>query len=375
MPPRPLCLSAITLSLSLVLACKQTEPAPEPAAASAEVTERAPLIAAQPSPGGASSASGATRPTGTVRVVSADASKLQRPTTAAFRGDTAWIAIGQLSALFSDGGKPTLPFSALSLSPADGRFGAEVIELPGADYYPEGIAAASDGTLYIGSIMQGVITKVAPGSTKAEAFVSKAGVRRGVIGLTVDAARQVLWFCDANPKLEEAKKAGELVGVKLANGEEVVRHPLSKAGDKAPFCNDVIVSPDGTLWITESAGGRVFRVAGDAALEANSAKEWLSGGEIGPPPDGGSGANGLEYIEGALIVANVGRGTLVKVDPASEHPEQSAQTIELRDGTGQPVTLCNPDGVERVPGSKNRLLVVENGGCLAKAPRVVEVTL
>ena len=194
--------------------------------------------------------------------------------------------------------------------------------------------------------------------------------------MTVDDGRQLLWFCDSNPKLEDAKKAGELVGVQLADGQEKVRHGLPRADDKAPFCNDVIVSPDGALWITDSALGRVFHVPADRALEANAAQVWAEGDEVRPPPTGGSGANGREWVDGKLVVANVGRGTLVRLDPASTEPSRGAQLIALSDAsTREPVELCSPDGVERVPGSQHKVVVVENGGCPAKQPRIVEVTL
>ena len=316
-------------------------------------------------------------PSGTLRVLSADAAVLQRPTTAAFRGQDLWIAIGQLSVLFgSDGAKPALPFQALSLPLAGGALGAQKVALPGSDYYPEGTASAADGTLYIGSIMQGSIVKVPAGSTEAAPFLSKPSVKRGVIGLTVDAGRQLLWYCDSNPKLEDAKKAGDLVGVQLAGAKEVVRHALPAAEGKAPFCNDVIVSPDGALWVTDSAVGRVFRVPAELALQPNSAAVWAAGDEVRPPASGGSGANGLEWIEGKLVVANVGRGTLVQLDPNSPEPGRGAQLIALTDAQTQaPASLCSPDGVERVPGSKDKLVVVENGGCPAKLPRIIEVTL
>lgn len=352
------------LLLPLGIACKQSETATTTASlspASAGKAQSAPAAAAGPS--------------GTVRVVSADAAVLERPTTAAFRGQTLWVAIGQLSALFGAGMQPKLPFAAIGLAASNGALAAEKVALPGEDYYPEGITAASDGTLYIGSIMQGVIMKVAPGSTTAEPFVTKGVAQRGVIGLTVDGARQLLWFCDSNPKLEDGKKAGDLVGVQLSDGKPVVRHALAPLDGKAPFCNDVIVSPSGDLWITESASGRVFRVPAAAALEQNSAEPWLTGGEIAPPPGGGSGANGLEWVDGTLVVANVGRGTLVAVDPASTEPSRGARTLRLADDKGAEVTLCSPDGLELAPGSKTSLFVVENGGCDSETARISEVTL
>jgi hypothetical protein len=359
------------LALGLA-ACKQTEPAPTTTAPT-----DSPQAAAKstPAPNPTPSVSESAGPAGTVRVVSANADALQRPTTAAFRGQTLWVSIGQLSALFTEGGQPKLPFAALSMTLPAGELGA-TIALPGPDYYPEGITAAADGTLYIGSIMQGVISKVPAGASVAQPFLAKGVARRGVLGLTVDAGRQLLWFCDTGPKLEESKKAADLVGVTLAEGREVVRHALPPLEGKAPFCNDVIVSPSGDLWFTESAGGRVFRVPAAAATQPGSAQAWLTGGEVAPPPAGGSGPNGLEWVGGALIVANVGRGTLVKLDPASTDPGRGAVVIPLIDAqTRTPVTLCSPDGLELVPGSSDKLIVVENGGCNAKTPRISEVTL
>jgi sugar lactone lactonase YvrE len=363
--------AGLAAALSLPLACKTESAAPSSAASGApgatatatqpQTAERAPALGANPS--------------GVVRVVSADAELLQRPTTAAFRGQRLWVSIGQLSALFEAGKTPRLPFSAISLDVAAGTPTPEKVELPGSDYYPEGIAAAGDGTLYIGSIMQGIVSKVAPGGTTATPFVTVGVSRRGVIGLTVDTPRGLLWICDSNPKLEEARKAGELVGVRLTDGTEKVRHVLPPLDGKAPFCNDVIVSPDGALWVTDSAGGRVFRIPATAALAAGTAEAWITGGEVGPPPTGGSGANGLEWVDGTLVVANVGRGTLVALDPSSTDPSRGAKVIALRDQQGAPVTLCSPDGVELVPGSKDSVVVVENGGCASKTARIAEVKL
>jgi sugar lactone lactonase YvrE len=375
---RALAFGALVSLCSLLTACKRTEPTPTGTApgATSEARNAASTPTTEKAATGSALAPAGPKPSGTVRVLTADAAVLQRPTTAAFRGKTLFVSIGQLSALFSDGGQPKLPFGAIPIAYPGGELGADTIALPGNDYYPEGITAAPDGTLYIGSIMQGVIMKAAASSTRAEPFLAKGVARRGVIGLTVDTPRQLLWFCDANPKLEEAKKAGELVGVKLADGSEVVRHALPPHDGKAPFCNDVIVSPDGALWITESAAGRVFRVLASAALQPNSAESWLAGGEIGPPPTGGSGANGLEWMDGKLIVANVGRGTLVELDPEATDAGRGARVIDLVDAaTRAPVTLCSPDGLERPPGTAGTLVVVENGGCAAKTPRISEITL
>jgi sugar lactone lactonase YvrE len=368
-------LGAIAGIALLGSACRSEQSREAPASTTVTAASQ-PATAQAATPSNVAAPPSASGPGGVVRVLSAQADVLQRPTTVAFRGETPWVSIGQLSALFSPDGHPSLPFTAISLDRQHAAIAAEKIELPGPDYYPEGIASASDGTLYIGSIMQASIARVPAGSTKAQPFVRPGVARRGVLGVHVDEGRQLLWFCDSNPKLEDAKKAGDVVAVRLSDAVEVVRHSLPPLDSKPPFCNDLIVSPDGSVWVTESAGGRVFRVPAIAALQPNSAETWLTGGEIAPPPSGGSGANGIEWLEGHLIVANVGRGTLVELDPTSTATDRGARTIPLVDTvTRAPVTLCSPDGVERVPGSNDTLVVVENGGCTSKAPRVVEVTL
>ncbi|MBX2813963.1 MAG: hypothetical protein KTR25_19265 [Myxococcales bacterium] len=299
---------------------------------------------------------------------------LLRPTTAAIRGNEVWFAIGQLGSLFGDD-KPQLPFQARSI-PLEGGALGPAVQLPGKRYYPEGITAADDGTLYIGSIAEGVVHRIPAGSTTAELFVPTSITHRGVLGLTVDEKRGLLWLCDSDPKLPEEEKGGELVGVSLSTAEEVARHVLPKGeATKAPFCNDVVVGPDESLWITDSSLGRVLRVPAASALKSTPAEPWLTGGLVGGPPTGGSGANGLEFVDGTLIVSNVGRGTLTAADPSSPEPNRGARNIRLLSPDGTDTLLCSPDGLALLPNSKNEIVVVENGGCAAKAPRIAVVTI
>ena len=88
---------------------------------------------------------------GTVTQLSADAALLF-PTTAAFRGNDVFVVNGQLNAL---GGTPSLPFSVVAIPLAGGAIN-NTINLPGNNFFPEGIAAAEDGTLYVGSTQQGI---------------------------------------------------------------------------------------------------------------------------------------------------------------------------------------------------------------------------
>jgi hypothetical protein len=306
-------------------------------------------------------------PTGTVEVLTADAS-LTSPTTVAIRGDLVFAPLAQFDDLFPAEGMTAMPdpFKAVSVPLAGGALGDSVV-LPD-DYYPEGISAAADGTLYIGSLTTGGIQRVPADSTTAEEFIAGGAVAdRGVVGLTVDEDRDILWFCDSNPAAESP--VAELVGVSTAaatEGDEVARHVLSSgdtgadAGAANAFCNDVIVTPVGDLLITESRASVIYRVPSADVLTNNSAELWSTAPELQPPP-GGFGVNGLALVGDVLIVAN---DDLFVIDPASP---DSATLITL---TGDDAAFVGaPDGLALVPGSTTELVVADNGG------RIIKVTL
>jgi hypothetical protein len=348
--------------------------------------------------GGGGASSG---PSGTISVLSAD-SALRGPTTGALRGDAVWVANGQLGGLFG-GPAPVPPFTVVSVPVAGGAIASDVITLPNPDdFYPEGTAAADDGTLFVGSLSLGIIARIAAGSTTpdAEPFVAAGVAERGVVGIEVDEARNILWFCDSGPTAPVQGAA--LVGVSLTDaggatpGAEVVRHVMPNPGASdaedagaqdadaggatpsvgvASFCNDIILDPETQdILASDSNGGRIFRVPAANALTADSAEVWLSSSELMPPASGGGyGANGLDFVADTLITC-VSNGTLFAIDPRSTNPAASLRSIQLSGGT-----LCGPDGLQSVPGSSNELIVIENGSC-ANPPggdgdRVSKVTL
>lgn len=324
-------------------------------------------------------ASAGDSPSGTVSVLSADPA-LRGPTTAALRGNDVWVVNGQLGGLFG-GPAPVPPFTVVSVPLAGGALGGQVVTLPNPDnYYPEGIASAPDGTLFVGSLSLGVITRIPAGSTTPDAapFVAAGVAQRGVVGLAVDEPRNILWFCDSGPKAPVP--GGALVGVSLtagaagAAGVEVVRHSMpnpgaspaenaasvntsAPAGGVTTFCNDIIIDPTTRdVLASDSNGGRIFRVPAADVLTPNSARVWLSAPELAAPASGGYGANGLDFAAGALITC-ISSGDLIAIDPRSSNPASTLRTIRLDQ------SLCGPDGLEAVPGSPNDIVVIENGYC------------
>lgn len=311
-------------------------------------------------------------PAGTVAVLSDDVGLLT-PSTGAFRGGDLWIVNSQLTSLLT-GAPPSLPFGLVSI-PGSGGDISGAIDLPGDSFFPEGVASASDGTLYVGGLVQRQVLRISGNSSTpdSEPFVDSDTVHHGVFGLTVDTQHDLLWFCDS-----ALGTGSELVGVELGTGREAVRHAIPEPNEQAPasICNDVIVDPSGDVWFTDSTFGRILRIQDEAVRSANSAEVWLRHELLAPPPSENPtafGANGLELVDGMLVVSNSEAGALVVVDPASATPEDSIQKVSLTED-GAPLTLCTPDGLRVVPET-SELIIMENGLCGARHGRILRATL
>lgn len=290
---------------------------------------------------------------------------LDVPTTVAVRDGVAWVPEGQLDHYVGGNTEPPNPFRVVSLSLEDRDLGDDIL-LPGEDAFPEGIASAQDGTLFIGSIATGKIWRVAEGSIEAEEFVADGVLTRGALGMKVDERRDILWVCDSNPA---GPAGGSIVGINLSDGEVAVRHDM--AGNA--LCNDIVVDPAGNLWATDSFGGAIYRVPAAVASSNAAASPWLTHPLLQAPP-GGFGANGIALAGQRLFVTVTGPGTLVRIDPSSDEPEDTIETVTLIErGASGSVTLSGPDGVYAL--SSTELLVVENGFADPSVPRLIEVTL
>ena len=91
------------------------------------------------------------------------------------------------------------------------------------------------------------------------------------VGMVVDPEEGALWVCAANSSSGEDP---EIVGVALADGAELARHPFAGG---AGFCNDLVLDPDGNLYATDSFGDRLMVLAAaDRMTDGSEATEWLS---------------------------------------------------------------------------------------------------
>ncbi len=181
---------------------------------------------------------------------------------------------------------------AISLFASPGY--AEEIALAGDRAYPESIAAASDGTLYVSSIASGGVWRIKPGSGTAEEWIKPGAFgTRSTLGVNVDEKQKLLWVCSNDisglgvPGPGDAK-GSHLKGFDLATGEGKVSTDFP--GEKN-FCNDTAIAADGTIYVGNSASPQILTLKpGSSTLEV-----WLDSKDFEQPDDGGAGIDGIAF--------------------------------------------------------------------------------
>ncbi len=211
---------------------------------------------------------------------------------------------------------------------------------------PESITSSADGAVIFGSTTKGNVYRAAPGAASADVWISAsaAGLQR-VLGVLADSAHQTLWVCTTAAAALGATAAGE-TGVKaFAMPAGTPKGSYQFPGNRG-LCNDIAVAPDGTVYATDTQGGRVLRLAPGAAQMT----EWAASPLL-------ASADGLVVLsDGSVCVNTFSSGTLVKIPLASGG--SAGEPVKLE--TSRP--LVRPDGMRTVRG--NTLLLVEGDGHL-----------
>lgn len=156
----------------------------------------------------------------------------------------------------------------------------------------EGIAVdPRDGTLYVGSIAKRKVVRVSPAGQASDFAAGEASGLGEVLGLKVDPARSLLWAVSnvaTGGKGTESARA-TLHAFDLASGAP--RVAVAIEGPKR-LLNDVAVADDGSVFVTDSEAGSVFRLppGGDRLLPYRE-------GAFRYP-------NGLAFVDGVLLVCD-----------------------------------------------------------------------
>ncbi|WP_143828013.1 SMP-30/gluconolactonase/LRE family protein [Anaeromyxobacter sp. Fw109-5] len=215
----------------------------------------------------------------------------------------------------------------------------------------EGIAAdPRDGALYVGSIRLRKIVRVAPDGTVRDAVPSATGGLGRVLGLKIDAERGLLWAAANRGDAGTATGRGTVSGVYAFDLETWAPVRAVTIDGAGHLLNDVALGADGTVFVTDSEAGAVYRLVPGAS----SLAEVVAEGTF-------VYANGIAFAEGRLLVADA--LGLWEVNPQG--------------GGGAPRRLAGPPGfplggIDGLSAQGRTLVAVQNG---LGTPRIVRLEL
>jgi hypothetical protein len=232
-------------------------------------------------------------------------------------------------------------FIAVTICFAQAASAAEIL-IGDAKSQPESLTVAPDGAVIVGSASSPFVYKVRPGSSTAEKFIDASDEPAGTFffGMLADAASNTLWTCQLTPVpgATPARKHTALRGFDLTTGAVKMRWNLP--GDDST-CNDFAIGPDKALYITDTANGRIFRLAPGA----QSAELFLEHRTL-------MGVDGITFLDGTLYVNNVIFNKLYRIPVDAAGKPGTPVDIWM----DQPVR--GPDGMRAANG---KLYVAENG--------------
>jgi sugar lactone lactonase YvrE len=219
---------------------------------------------------------------------------------------------------------------------------ASEILIVDAKSQPESLTVSPGGVLIVGSASAPFVYKVSPGSSIAEKFVDASAEGPGTFffGMLADASNHTLWTCQLTPvpNTTPVQRHTALRGFDLSTGTAKIRWNLP--GDNS-VCNDFSIGPDKALYVTDTANGKIYRLApGASAADLFLQHQALMG------------IDGITFLDGTLYVNNVKTNTLYRIPVDSSG--KAGQPVEL--SLDQPVK--GPDGMRAANG---KLFLAENG--------------
>jgi sugar lactone lactonase YvrE len=167
---------------------------------------------------------------------------------------------------------------------------------------PESIAIDSRGTMYLSLFPLGEILKIAPDGTQSVFATFPSGSMS--LGVRLDSAGNLYVAVAGSGVWRVPARGGTPVEIAPVPG----------------LPNGLVFDRQGNLYVSDSLGGAIYRIARDGSVALWSDSPLLAG-TTGPGPCGTAhpsglplGANGLAFdSHGDLLVANTTLGTIVRI--------------------------------------------------------------
>lgn len=215
--------------------------------------------------------------------------------------------------------------AALALYAAD----PVVISIASKNLFPESITSTADGALIIGSYGTSSVWRIPAGKNEAAPWIDASQTKGALLGVLADEASGRLLVCQAGVKTFDLKTGApkEALAIPTAN----------------PFCNDLAVRADGSIFVTDTNGAKVFMFAKGATTAVEIASDPLL-----------AGADGLAFLANPdqLYVNSVTTGKLLRLDLAKDGKATKITDLQL----SRP--LQGPDGMRAF---NPRMLVIAEG--------------
>jgi sugar lactone lactonase YvrE len=210
----------------------------------------------------------------------------------------------------------------------------ESISLPPGVTYPNGIATASDGTIYVGQVTQGGIFRRSPNSDWSSVYPGSPEIYAGT-SLRLDEHRNRLWGTSPDFLPPAQPRTPNIFAIDALSGRLLQTVPVRDG-----FSNDIAIEPGGSILITESNHGRVLRLnPGESRFETVIQDARLT-------HESGIGAAGIARADnGAVVIGNFSSGRLYVLEDGDLRELVLPRTIE------------NPDGIAFAPDGS--LVVLE----------------
>jgi sugar lactone lactonase YvrE len=147
--------------------------------------------------------------------------------------------------------------------------------IPEKDLIPEGIAHdPMTNKLYVSSTFKRKIIEIDMTTGQSKEFISEGQDEiPGVLGMRIDSRRRHLWACAATAGeampvrgLEEITDQTGLYQYDLSSGKLLMKYTLDR-DTLFHFINDVVVSPEGKVYVTDTGAGKIFRANKNGKLE------------------------------------------------------------------------------------------------------------
>lgn len=212
----------------------------------------------------------------------------------------------------------------------------DVISIPSKNLFPESITSTADGSIIIGSYGTNSVWRIPIGGRSAAKWIDVSNSMGPLLGVLADEKSGRLLVCKAGVKTFDLKTGAP---------KEVLTIPTAN-----PFCNDLAVRNDGSIYVTDTNGAKVFMFPKGKTGAVEVASDPLL-----------AGVDGVAFLSDPdkLYVNSVTSGKLLGLDLGKDGKVTKITDLKL----SRP--LQGPDGMRPIDGK--RLIIAEGAGRTAMA--------